>query len=156
MINGAAQPIGANQLANTKAVVVYMPSHYKEKGVIFDKDYIIGIDMVNLKHRYTPTIDDVTKTEEIFNNKYNELQGKNVDVKKFFRCWVRQYVGLTDSSGNRNIIVQLIENKKPQKINKLLGKNWETDFVIYFSDPHPSLGILFRINIDTGQMTTQL
>jgi hypothetical protein len=112
--------------------------------------------MVNLKHRYTPTIDDVTKTEEIFNNKYNELQGKNVDVKKFFRCWVRQYVGLTDSSGNRNIIVQLIENKKPQKINKLLGKNWETDFVIYFSDPHPSLGILFRINIDTGQMTTQL
>ena len=143
-------------LTNKKNVIVYLSNYYKEKGVIFDKDYVVGIDMVNLKYRYKPTVDDVTKSEDVFNKQYNQLQGKNVDVKKFFCKWVRQYVGLVDSNGNKNIIVQLIENIKPRKINQLLGKNWETDFVIYLSDPHPVLGLLFRINIDTGEMTTKL
>lgn len=141
---------------NKKCAIVYLPNYYKEKGVIFDKDYVVGIDMRTLKYRYTPTIDDVTKAEEIFSKQYNQLQGKDVDVKKFFCHWVRQYVGLVDSSGNKNIIVQFIENGKPRKMNRLLGKDWETDFVIYFSDPFPGLGILFRINIDTGEMTTKL
>ncbi|HSZ33164.1 MAG TPA: hypothetical protein VK772_07625 [Puia sp.] len=136
--------------------VVHLPNYYKEVGVIFNKNYAVGIEMSNFQSRYTPIIDDVTKAEEIFNRKYNEVQKTNVDTKVFFSRWVRQYVGLIDSNGNKNIIVQLIDNTAPRKINSKLGKHWETDFMIYFSDPHPGLGILFRINIDTGEMTTKL
>ena len=141
---------------NKKCAIVYLPNYYKEKGVIFDKDYVVGIDMRTLKYRYTPTIDDVTKAEEIFSKQYNQLQGKDVDVKKFFCHWVRQYVGLVDSSGNKNIIVQLINNAKPRKINRLLGKDWETDFVIMLSDSFYDVSTIFRINIDTDQITTEL
>ena len=89
--------------------VVQLPNYYKEKGIIFSKDYTVGIDMRNKKYRYTPTMDDISKAEEIFNKQYNQLQKTNVDTKKFFCHWVRQYVGLVDSNGNKNIIVQLIK-----------------------------------------------
>jgi hypothetical protein len=136
--------------------VLYLPDYYKEKGVIFSKDYVIGIKMRKLKSRYTPTKDDIIKTEEILKGKYNEVRKANVNTKTFFCHWVRQYVGLIDTNGNRNVIVQLIDNTKPRKVKRILGKAWETSFVIYFADPYPGLGILFRINMDTGEMTDQL
>lgn len=136
--------------------VIYLPDYYKEKGVIFNKDYTVGIEMRNLQYRYTPTKDDVIKAEKILNDKYNEIRKTNVDTKTFFCHWVRQYVGLIDINGNKNIIVQLVDNTKPRKINRQLGKGWETSFVIYFADPYPGLGIPFRINIDTGEISDQL
>jgi hypothetical protein len=135
---------------------IHLPDYYKEKGVVFSKDYMVGIEMRNLKFRYTPTKDDIIKAEKILNIKYNDVRNTNVDTKTFFCHWVRQYVGLIDSNGRKNIIMQLIDNKKPKKVNRVLGKGWETSFVIYFADPHPGLGILFRINIDTGEMSDQL
>ena len=132
--------------------VVYMPEYYKEKGVIFSENYDVGIKMKNLKHRYTPTIHDIAKLEDIFAKKYNEIENTNIDTKNIFSLWVRQYVGLIDSNGNRNIIVQLIDNKKPRKINKLLGKNWEDVFIIMLSDSFYEVSTIYRINIDTGDM----
>ena len=136
--------------------IIHLPSYYKEKGVIFSKEYSVGIEMRNLQSRYTPTKDDITEAEKVLNAKYNEIRNANVDTKILFCNWVRQYVGLIDNNGNKNIIVQLIDNTKPRKINRILGKGWETSFVIYFADPYPGLGIPFRINIDTGEMSDQL
>jgi hypothetical protein len=136
--------------------VVHLPEYYKEEGVIFSKDYVVGIDMKGLKSRYTPTIDDIAKLEDIFAKKYNEIGKTNVDTKIFFCRWVRQYVGLIDSNENKNIIVQLIDNTKPRKINKLLGTNWEDVFIIMLADSFYKVSTIFRINIDTGDMTTQL
>lgn len=153
IINCQAQ----SNIDTTKKInMVYLPDYYKEKGVIFNKDYVVGIDMKQLQSRYTPTKEDVTKAEEIFNKKYNELQKKNVDTKKFFCHWVRQYVGLIDSNGNKNIIVQLIDNTKPRKINRLLGKDWEDVFIIMLADSFYKVSTRFRINIDTDDMSTQL
>ena len=153
IINCLAQ----NNIDTTKKFnMFYLPEYYKEKGVFFNKDYVVGIDMKQLQVRYTPTKKDLIKAEEIFSKKYNEFQRKSINTKKFFCHWVRQYVGLIDSNRNKNIVVELIDNTKPRKLNRLLGKNWETEFVIYFSDPHPSLGILFRIDIVTGEMSRQL
>ena len=135
---------------------VYLPDYYKEVGVIFNKYYTVGIKMSNFQSRYTPTIDDVKKMEEIFYKNYNDVQKENVDTKVFFRHWIRQYFGLIDISGDKNIIVQLIDNTTPRKLNHKLGKHWETDFLIYFSDPNPGRGILFKININTGEMTKEL
>jgi hypothetical protein len=135
---------------------VYLPKYYKEKGVIFNKDYVVGIDMRDFKSRYTPTIDDITKAEEIFNKQYDEVQKTNIDTKVFFCHWVRQYVGLVDSSGNKNIIVQLINNNKPGKINRMLGKDWESVFIIMLADEFYAVSTRFRINIDTHTMTTKL
>jgi hypothetical protein len=119
-------------------------------------DYVVGIEMHDMRSRFTPSINDITKAERIFSDKYNEVQKTNVDTKSYFSHWVRQYVGLVDSNGNKNIIVQLIDDTKKRKMIRKLGKNWETSFVIIFADPNPELGIIFRINIDTGNMTMNL
>jgi hypothetical protein len=109
--------------------LVHLPIYYKAKGIIFSTDYVVGIDMKNKQSRYTPSIGDISNLEEIFSKKYNEVQKSNVDTKDFFCHWVRQYVGLIDSDGNKNIIVQLINNTKPRKVRRLLGKKWEEIFV---------------------------
>lgn len=136
--------------------IIHLPAYYKEKGVIFSKDYVVGIDMRNLQSRYTPTKDDVIKAEKIFNDKYNEVQKTNIDTKTFFCHWVRQYVGLIDTKGNKNVIVQLIDNTKPRKINKLLGRGWETVFEIMLADSFYSVSTRFRINIDTDELSEKL
>lgn len=153
IINCQAQ---SNIDTTKKFNVVRLPDYYKVPGVIFGKDYVVGIDMKQLQSRYTPTLADITKVEETFNKKYNELQKTNVDTKAFFCRWVRQYVGLIDSNGNKNIIVQLINNTKPRKINRLLGKDWESIFIIMLADSFYKVSTRFRINIDTGDMTTEL
>ena len=146
-----------NIIDTTKKVnVVHMPEYYKEKGVIFSEDYFVGIDMKGIKSRYTPTIDDLVKSEDIFSRKYNDIEKRNVVTRDFFCHWVRQYVGLIDSTGNKNIIVQLIDNRKPRKINKLLGKNWEDVFTIMLADSFYKVSKIFRININTGEMSTDL
>jgi len=139
-----------------KFEVVELPAFYKEKGIIFNKDYPVGIEMKDRKYRYTPTLEDVKKGEEIFIGQYNQVRDTNIDAKYFFCQWVRQYVGLIDNNGNRNIIIQLINNKKPGKINKLLGKGWERNFIIMLSDSFYAVSTCYRVNIDEGEMTTWL
>lgn len=136
--------------------IIYLPSYYKEEGVIFSKEYIAGIEMDNLQSRYTPTKDDIIAAEEIFKNKFNDIRQTDIDTKKKFCHWVRQYIGLVDTNGNKNIIVQLVDNTKPRKTNRLLGKNWETVFVVMLSDNFYSISTRLRINIDTGEMSNKL
>jgi hypothetical protein len=136
--------------------IVHLPIYYKAKGIIFSKDYKVGIEMSNEKSRYSPSIEDISKLEEIFSKKYNEAQKSNVNTKYFFRHWVRQYIGLIDYNGNKNIIVQLINNTKPHKVCRLLGKKWEEIFVIILADSFYAISTRFRINIDTEEVTTEL
>lgn len=136
--------------------IVHLPDYYKEKGVIFSKNYIVGIEMQNMQSRYTPTKDDIAKAETILNDTYNKVQNTNIDIKTFFCHWVRQYIGLIDNNGNKNIIVQLIDNTKPGRINRLLGKGWETVFIVMLSDNFYAVSRRFKINIDTGEISSLL
>lgn len=136
--------------------VIHLPHYYREDGVIFSKDYFVGIEMRNLQSRYTPTKDDIIKAEKILDDNYNEIRNVNIDTKAFFCHWVRQYIGLIDINGNKNIIVQLVDNKRPRKMNKLLGKGWETVFITMLSDKFYSISTRFRINIGTGEISDQL
>jgi hypothetical protein len=146
----------STRVASQKFTVVSLPVFYKEKGVIFDNDYVVGIEMHDMRSRFTPSTNDITKAEGIFIDKYNEVQKANVDTKSYFFHWVRQYVGVIDKNNTKNIIVQLINNKKRIKTNHLLGKGWEDNFVIMLADSFYSISKRFKINIDTGEMYTEL
>lgn len=142
-----------NIKASNQFIVIQLPDYYKENGVVFNKDYVVGIEIKNLQSRFTPTKEDIIKTEHIFTQKYSDIGNANVDTKAFFCCWVRQYIGLIDINGNKNIIVQLVNNTKPRKINRLIGKNWETIFVTMLSDDFYKASKRFRLNIDTAEIS---
>jgi hypothetical protein len=139
-----------------KFMVVCHPEYYKEEGIIFRKDYTVGILMHDLQYRYTPTDKDTRRADKLFDEQFNQVEKANFNTKEYFYCWVRQYVGLVDKAGHKNIIVQLINNRRPRKVNKLLGKGWKKGFVIMLSDEFYAVSTRFRINIDTGIMTTEL
>jgi hypothetical protein len=65
-----------------------LPGFYKWKGVIFNKDYVVGIEMEDMLYKYTSGIEDIKAAEEIFNKQYNGVQDTNVGTKLFFSCWV--------------------------------------------------------------------
>lgn len=135
---------------------VYFPEYYNEKGIVFNKDYNIGIKMSDLSYRYTPSKDDIKKAEKVFQAKFNVLRKQSVDTEKYYFHWVRQYLGYITKSGTKNIVVQLIDNSKPRNTNRLLGKNWETDFVILFSDDFYKVSTRIRINLDKEEISENL
>lgn len=136
--------------------VIRLPQYYDEIGVIFYKDYQVPIAISNAKERYTPSVDDVQKAENVLIEKFNLIRNQQYNVKKYLSKYVRHYIGLINNSGEKNIIVQLIDNSKKAKVRRLLGKGWETDFQVVMNDEFYSIAQLFRINIDTGEISTQL
>jgi hypothetical protein len=136
--------------------IVHLPEYYKEEGIVFNKSYKIAVDITNIQSRYSPTESDIKKAEEIFMKKYNGIQKDSINVSSYFASWVRQYVGVIDKNNNKNLIVQLINNKNRNKTNRLLGKGWEDNFVIMLADSFYSISKRFKINIDTGEISTEL
>ena len=136
--------------------IVHLPKYYKERGIVFNKAYKIAIDIKNIQCRYSPTENDIKMAEEKFMKKYNMIQKDSINVFSYFSSWVRQYVGVIDKNNTKNIIVQLINNKNRNKTNRLLGAGWEDDFVIMLADSFYSISKRFKINIDTGEIYTEL
>jgi hypothetical protein len=144
------------QEAPQHTTVLYLPTYYREAGIIFHKEYAAGIEMKDLQYRYTPSKEDIMQTERIFQQQYHIVEKKSLDTKVYFDKWVRQYVGLVDKEGNKNIIVQLVNNTDRKKIDKLLGKDWRNTFIVMLSDSFYQVSTRFRINLDKNEMSTNL
>jgi hypothetical protein len=136
--------------------IEYLPQYYKERGILFSKDYDPHIVIKNLKYRYTPTVEDIRDAELILVKKYDSLENSTVDVKTFYSKWVRHYIGFVDSNDNKNIIVQLINNSNRKKVKKLLGDNWEDRFIGMYSDSFYKISIILRININERSISYDL
>lgn len=135
--------------------IIRLEDYYQAEGVIFNKNYPIEFGTSNNKERFTPSLSDIRKAEEILSEKYNDLRGGSIDVKKTFRNYIRQYVGIIDMSGKKNIIVQLLGNNKRSKFKKIIGKSYQKKFIIIF-DASWLKSQIFRINIDLGDISTSL
>jgi hypothetical protein len=132
---------------------VDLPNHFREGGVIFNKDYNVGIVMKSVQRRYTPTENDILSVEMILSNHMYNVQKDNLIAKPIFYHWVRQYIGLIDTNGNKNIIVQLVDNSNPRKMNRLLGKNWQCNFAVMLSDDFYRLSKRYQVNINTKEVS---
>lgn len=141
--------------SSSNSEVVHLPEYYQGEGVIFNENYDVQFSITNIRNRYSPSINDIQKAEEILSEKYNELRGTNIDFKRKFRKYLRQYVGLIDLSGKRNIIVQILDTSKKRKFKKAVGKSYREKFVMIF-DAQWLKSQIFKINLDLDTITTQL
>lgn len=141
---------------STSYRIIKLPQYYQEMGVIFYKSYQVPIAISNIKERYDPSIVDIQKAESVLIEKFNLVRSMQYNAKEYLSKHVRHYIGLINNSGEKNIIVQLIDNSKKRKVNRLLGKGWETNFQVVMNDEFYSIAQTFRINIDTGEISTQL
>lgn len=110
--------------------------------IIFDKDFIIGIELDNFKCRYTPTFSEIESVKSL-------LRGEKKWHDSFPELSsVNQYLGFIDNSNNKFIVVQIINNKNPKKVKRLLGFNWEYDYVLKLSDEFYSISNIFKVDLD--------
>ena len=132
--------------------VIFLPDYYKQKGIVFTKEYDLKIDLGNIKERFTPSVDEIKKAEDIFFRDYPTVTKQTIDTKKYFCNYLRQYVGYIDSSGNKNLMMQLIDNSKPKKMRRILGRDWETRYIVYLSDRSPFPYIVLTVDLNKEQI----
>lgn len=136
-----------------KVQIILLSDYYKQEGVIFSKEADVRLDLHNAKERYTPSVDDIKKAEDIFFKDYNSFTKQNINTKKVFCNYLRQYVGFIDNNGDKKIVMQLIDNSKPKKMKRLLGENWEKNYLLYFSDKIIYSYIVLTVNLTKEQIT---
>lgn len=117
--------------------------------IIFDKDYMVGIELTNIKDRFTPSFDEIDSIKILVRNKniWNSLFPEKSSIN--------QYFGFIDKSDRKFIVVQIVNNKNPKKVNRLLGSNWEYDFVLMLSDEFYSISNRFKIDIENKSLYTK-
>lgn len=137
----------------TKGInVISLPDYYKQKGIVFTEAYDLKIDLGKIKKRFTPSIDEIKKAEDIFFRDYATVTKQRIDTKKYFCNYLRQYVGYIDSIGNKNLMMQLIDNSKPKKIRRILGRDWEMRYIVYLSDKSPFSNIVLTVDLNKEQI----
>ena len=51
-------------------IVIRHNKHYKEKGIIFKKEYSIPISINDMNNRYTPSLSDIEIADSLFINNF--------------------------------------------------------------------------------------
>ncbi|MCC9070171.1 hypothetical protein LNQ49_00940 [Flavobacterium sp. F-65] len=131
------------------STVIKLEDYYNGEGVIFDKSIKYPFVEPNYKKGYTPTMDDIKKTEtHLLNNYYeyeaNVLDSFNIDkskfnvkfkkplnVKKKFLKYNRQYAGFIDKSNDTIIYIGLLNFKNKKLANKYF-EGWKENIFFGF------------------------
>jgi len=130
--------------------MIKLEGYYCGEGVIFDVNTKYPFVEPNYKIPYTPTIDDVKKTENFLFKNYYEyeatiLDSLNLDkskikakyrdpknVKNKFFKYNRQYIGFVDKSNDTIIYIGLL-NFSNKKLAKQHFEGWK-EFVFFGFD----------------------
>lgn len=130
---------------------------FKYDGIVFDSSYSPRILIKALNKRYNPDTSDIFFAERIFIEKYATFSRKfDLQVKNHFYKYVRQYLGYIDNNGDKNIIINLIDNTNRWRTNRILGKGWKEHFVIYFSEERILKNISVRVNLSKQELFNDL
>jgi len=136
--------------------LIKIDSLYSECGVVFPASYDLSIELQNLKIRFTPSTEEITLAEQIFLKEFKNLDhgksnfpdGSRVsDARKYFDNFIRQYIGYEDQSGNKNILIHLLNNTMPRKVKKAIGTNWKEKFIVILAQPMPFEILTYRVNL---------
>lgn len=127
---------------------------YKYKSVVFTESYKPKIKLPNNANLFTPTIDEIIQAEHILLDRYNidiKKAGlkKVKNVKKKYYRYKRQYLGFIDSSGNKKIIINLLNFKCNRRENKNF-LDWESEFLVGFGRYYEANSMRYVININSG------
>lgn len=133
--------------------VISLPDYYNQKGIVFTEHYNLKVDLGDIKGRYSPSMNEIRKAEEIFFRDYATFTKQHIDPKKYFCNYVRQYIGYLDSNGSKILSMQLIDNSKPRRMNRILGRNWEMRYIVYLSDEIPFSNIVLIVDLTKGKIT---
>lgn len=130
-------------------------------GVIFDSTYKVPIVIRDIAGRFTPNETDITAAEKLLITQYNAAnqetesrKGTPVinDVKKYFWKFNRQYIGVIDKAGDKNLIIHLFDYSNKRVVEKQVGESWKTNFLIVFAENLPFQIVTYRVNINEGKL----
>jgi len=136
--------------------LIKIDSLYSECGVVFPASHNLSIELVNLKKRFTPTIEEIALAEQIFLTEFKNLDHAKsnfpdgsgiVDARDYFDKYIRQYIGFEDQAGNKNILIHLFDNTSKKKVKKAVGTNWKEKFIVILAQPFPFNIWTYRVNL---------
>lgn len=132
-----------------RAEIIQVDSLFQYYGVIFDSSYSPPILIRNIKDRFTPSINDIIATEQIFVHQYQEAgMLSETDARKKFKKYNRQYVGFIDSAGSKNVVLLLFDYSKKRQVKRNIGDSWKDNFLVMFSEDPPFTIKMYKVNLN--------
>lgn len=147
--------ISISQDSNENFYSLKMRDFFKPEAIVFKESYKVSILIKDLKKRYTPDTSDILKAENIFLDKYHLLNVEprslnRTETQKMFYKYKRQFFGYINENNEKKVIIQLIDCSKPGRTKRILGKGWDKNFVIHFSEYRVVKIFIYSINLDKG------
>lgn len=129
---------------------------FKGEAIVFSDQYKLPF-----KHRsdmeafYTPNDMDIIRAEDILISRCNlDIPGicnKPLKIKKKYWKYNRQYLGYVDKSGNRLIIINLLNFKRKKWANKYY-EGWQDAFFVGFGPFYEKNTSIVIANLDTNRL----
>lgn len=147
--------ISFSQDSNVNFYSLKMSEFCKPEAIVFKESYKVSILVKDLKKRYTADTSDIVKAENIFSEKYHLLYVEprslnHTETREMFYKYKRQYFGYINENNEKKVIIQLIDCSKPSRTTRILGKGWDKNFVIHFSEYRVVKIFIYSINLEKG------
>jgi hypothetical protein len=128
---------------------------FKGKGIVFTEKYKPPIKLPEGAEVFTPEKEDIIAAEKILSQRFNidvAWTEKKKNVKRRYWKDNRQYLGFVDSSGERHILINLLNFKCKKKAAKKF-EGWEKTFFIGFGEYYEKNSIRLLANLTTQRLS---
>ncbi len=133
------------------------PNLYSGESVVFTQEYNPPLVLNNSKGLFTPSIAEIEQAEKILFNRYNKdlildsLYTHIKNVQKKYKRYNRQYLGYLDDSGDKIILINLLNFRK-KKIAKEKFKGWNEEYIIGFGEYYEKNSVRYDVNLARGSL----
>lgn len=160
-LNTLILTLGLSQV-ESEPDVICIKGYYEGYGVIFPSGFIPEIQSnENVgKGRFSPSIKQIKRAEEILFEQYNKVHSEDTrvinfspikDVEKHFNKWYRQYIGYVAENGNLLLEVQLLNFSKKRKAERNF-EGWEEKYFVGADGFYSKNLLRFKVNLNEGKL----
>ncbi|KAA5536547.1 hypothetical protein F0919_02445 [Taibaiella lutea] len=138
----------------------YNPKHFKGYSIVFTKEYKANFLLREFKEQFTPAKKEIDSAEAIFMRRYDvDINKKEAYIStnnpvKFFKYYLRQYMGLINLNDEKVILIKMLNVPKPRrKTIEEHYENWESKYVLGTGDFYERNTVPFLVNLTTGEIS---
>lgn len=129
--------------------------HFKLKiySVIFDSSTVTYFRLpAYVSHKFTPDVQDILTAEKIFFEEYNlpaldHFSRKKRSIKKIYRNYGRQYLGFVTFSGEKLVLIQLLNFDITSAQLKNVYKDFHSRFIVGAGDFFERNCVIVLVNL---------
>lgn len=134
--------------------IIELKDYFDHLGAIVNREYESKASTFYKKERFTPNIEQVNDAEKVMQHLVSMVMGSYADGRKGalkkLRKYYRHYIGYINNSGEKVIVLWMVDPKAFEK-NKLLDE-WKTRLISMSGSFDDKYLRIYSINLQTREL----